>query len=82
MEQIGFLAVAMYARGIGEEDAHIVEHGGLFDEMAVELHFRVLVGNVQCPFGHLPAVQQQQIMQRFVVRIVSFDYFYRVHVVF
>lgn len=73
MHQIGSLSVAMNAGSIREENAYVVEHGTLFDQMAVEGHLGMCIHDVQCTLHHLTAMVYKQTAQFIVSWIVLMD---------
>jgi hypothetical protein len=56
MTDIGFGAEALDARGIATEDADIMQHRSLFEELHVEFQLRVLLRYQQTAISHLPAM--------------------------
>ena len=53
---VGFGTMTMDGRGIATEDAQVVQHSGFFEELNVNRQFLVLLGYLQGPVGHLPAM--------------------------
>ena len=56
MTDIRFWSEALNARCIAAEDADIVEHGCLFQELHVKSQFWVSLRYFQATIGHLPTV--------------------------
>ena len=73
MADVGVLAVAMDAVGIGEEDADVVQQGGLFDELGVEVQFGMATGNVEGFVGYGTAMCHKDVLQFVLLGIVLVD---------
>ena len=46
MADVGLRAEALYAWGIGHEDAEVVEHSCFFDKLGIELQFGMIRNNL------------------------------------
>lgn len=82
VEQVGLPAVAVYAGGVGEKYAHVVEHGGTLHKSGVEAQGGMGRAGRKGLAGHLAAVVQEQAAQGVVGRIVLADDFFRSHIFF
>lgn len=63
-------AVAADAWCVAAEYADVMEHGGLFHELAVDVQLGVTVGNAQGEVGHRTAVGEEYVAQLVVVSVV------------
>ena len=65
---------ALYSRGITTEDADVVEHGGLSDELPVETKFWMGVAYLYGTLHHQCAVSDENPSELVVLRVVLVNY--------
>lgn len=70
---VGMLAVAMDAVGIGEKDADVVQKGGFFDELGIEVQFGVAMGNVKGFVGYGTAMCHEDVLQFVFLGVILVD---------
>ena len=56
--------------GICKENSYIMKHGGLLRECGIGTQFRVSGHNLQRLVGHKAAMQQKQIPEGLIVRVI------------
>lgn len=77
---VGFGTETLDARGVGEEYANIVKHGGFVEKVAVDLELGMAVGYLQCLTCYTLAMNKKDIAKfrsRLIVFINDFKYFHR-----
>ena len=67
---IGFGAETLYARCISAEDADVVQHRRLLDERRVDVHFGMKGSQRQRLICHAAAVDEQNVAQGVIFRII------------
>lgn len=73
VEEIGLAARAEDTGGIGLADADVVEHGGVFEKLAVGAQLGVTLCDGEGAVGHLTAVADEETAQIVVVRVIFVD---------
>ena len=69
----------MDAGSVGLEDADIMKHGTVADQLAVHVEFGMGVGNAEGTYHHLLAMMDKQLAEGIVGRIVFADEVKRIH---
>ena len=77
--EIGFCAKALDAGSIAPDDADVVKHGGLEDEVLVEIEFGMGLTDSKCQVCHLTAVTEQDVLQLRLPSIIFVDECLGVH---
>lgn len=76
---VGFGAETVYARGVGEEDAYVMEHGGFFNKLTVGTEFGVVIHYAKCLVGYKTRMYHENVFEFILFRIILIDYFLIVH---
>ena len=80
MTEIWLLAVAIYSGSICKENADIMKHAGLGDELPVGAQFRMMVYHSKRLARHLFAMNNQQFFQLRIIYDILVNYLIWFHI--
>lgn len=72
-------AVAVDAGGVAEDDAYVVEHGAVGEELAVGMEFRMVVGDEEGMVAHLLAMMHEKGAKGGVAGVIEVNNFRNCH---
>lgn len=74
MTQIRLSATTIYTWCIGQENAKIMQHGSLFNELEIQLQFRVFACHFKSKFRNFPGMYIVNLFQFIIQRVIEIYY--------